>query len=323
MILRQALAGSALEANSTTSSTWGPLAAASTGMNPVLCPKDAPIIPELPPGPHMVNEDIIFDAGQVGVSVVRGSWDLAFQPHHRPGHGSTSTSRRASLADGPGRFLSSIPGGQLPAYEGGTFGDVNPPVHGVGDPWPSTRSRRTRTGKGDLPFLEAAVSEKLAAQLHPGGSTARTRSGPETSSTAGFLGPGPISAVFRPQHAAAPRAATWSRADGDRLDGDLLARGLLNHRPGNWWPWIPPTRTSRRKFLDHFLSGIAGAMDPEGEHRGRNFWDEEDGFFYDVLYLPDGSRPAAFRVPLPGGAAAPLRRFDHPQGLDGGNAPAF
>jgi hypothetical protein len=40
------------------------------------------------------------------------------------------------------------------------------------------------------------------------------------------------------------------------------------------------------KFLEHFF-WIAGAMDRVGEHEDE-LWDEEDGFFYDVLRLPDG-----------------------------------
>jgi hypothetical protein len=41
------------------------------------------------------------------------------------------------------------------------------------------------------------------------------------------------------------------------------------------------------KFLEHFL-WIAGAMDRVGLHDD-GMWDEDDGFFYDVLRLPDGS----------------------------------
>ena len=41
------------------------------------------------------------------------------------------------------------------------------------------------------------------------------------------------------------------------------------------------------RFVEHFFS-IAAAMDPIGEHPDE-LWDEEDGFFYDVLRLPDGS----------------------------------
>ena len=41
------------------------------------------------------------------------------------------------------------------------------------------------------------------------------------------------------------------------------------------------------KFVEHFF-WIAAAMDPVGEHPDE-MWDEEDGFFYDVLRLPDGT----------------------------------
>jgi hypothetical protein len=41
------------------------------------------------------------------------------------------------------------------------------------------------------------------------------------------------------------------------------------------------------KFLEHFL-WIAGAID-RGGRNDDEMWDEEDGFFYDVLRLPDGS----------------------------------
>ena len=41
------------------------------------------------------------------------------------------------------------------------------------------------------------------------------------------------------------------------------------------------------KFVEHFF-WIAAAMDPIGDHPDE-MWDEEDGFFYDVLRLPDGT----------------------------------
>ena len=41
------------------------------------------------------------------------------------------------------------------------------------------------------------------------------------------------------------------------------------------------------KFLQHFL-WIGAAMDRVGEHHDE-MWDEEDGFFYDLLRLPDGT----------------------------------
>jgi len=41
------------------------------------------------------------------------------------------------------------------------------------------------------------------------------------------------------------------------------------------------------KFVEHFF-WIAAAVDPLGENPDE-MWDEEDGFFYDVLRLPDGT----------------------------------
>jgi hypothetical protein len=41
------------------------------------------------------------------------------------------------------------------------------------------------------------------------------------------------------------------------------------------------------KFVEHFF-WIAAAVDPMGDHPDE-MWDDEDGFFYDVLRLPDGS----------------------------------
>ena len=40
------------------------------------------------------------------------------------------------------------------------------------------------------------------------------------------------------------------------------------------------------KFFEHFVY-IAHAMNNLGGH-GLRLWDEEDGFYYDVLHLPDG-----------------------------------
>jgi hypothetical protein len=41
------------------------------------------------------------------------------------------------------------------------------------------------------------------------------------------------------------------------------------------------------KFFEHTM-WIAGAMDRLGENQDE-MWDEEDGFFYDVLRFPDGT----------------------------------
>jgi hypothetical protein len=49
----------------------------------------------------------------------------------------------------------------------------------------------------------------------------------------------------------------------------------------------PAYEAMASKFLDHFF-WIAAAMDRVGEHQDE-LWDEQDGFFYDLLRLPDGS----------------------------------
>ena len=75
------------------------------------------------------------------------------------------------------------------------------------------------------------------------------------------------------------------------------------------------------KFVEHFF-WIAAAIDPIGEHPDE-MWDEEDGFFYDVLRLPDGSGPAARRcarwsgccrcAPPPSSSARLLERYPAPR----------
>ena len=48
------------------------------------------------------------------------------------------------------------------------------------------------------------------------------------------------------------------------------------------------------KFVQHFFQ-IAGAMDRVGQ-TSDEMWDEEDGFFYDVLRLPDGTATGSASV---------------------------
>ena len=60
------------------------------------------------------------------------------------------------------------------------------------------------------------------------------------------------------------------------------------------------------KFLEHFL-WIASAMGHMGEDTG--MWDEEDGFFYDVLRLPNGQARSASKFVRWSGPAA-VRRHD-------------
>ena len=62
------------------------------------------------------------------------------------------------------------------------------------------------------------------------------------------------------------------------------------------------------KFWEHFLY-IADAMNHIGGEGEESMWNEHDGFFYDVLHLPDGTR-TAHAGPFHGGIDSALRRGD-------------
>ena len=73
------------------------------------------------------------------------------------------------------------------------------------------------------------------------------------------------------------------------------------------------------KFFEHFLY-IAGAMNDIGGE-GIQLWDEEDGFFYDVLHLPDGGMTPA-QGPLAGRADPAAGGRDHRAGRCSRSCPA-
>ena len=99
----------------------------------------------------------------------------------------------------------------------------------------------------------------------------------------GFLGLDNIGVFDR--SAALPTGGRLEQADGTAwmamFSQNMLemALALLDHDP-TYEGFV-------LKFVERFF-WIAAAMDPIGEHPDE-MWDEEDGFFYDVLRLPDGS----------------------------------
>ena len=99
----------------------------------------------------------------------------------------------------------------------------------------------------------------------------------------GFLGLDNIGVFDR--SAALPTGGTLEQADGTAWMALFsqnmleLALALLDHDP-SYEEFV-------LKFVEHFF-WIAAAIDPIGEHPDE-MWDEEDGFFYDVLRLPDGT----------------------------------
>ncbi len=170
------------------------------------------------------------------------------------------------------------PNGQLPAYEW-SFGDVNPPVHA----WAALRvyqMERAQTGKGDRAFLES-VFHKL--MLNFTWWVNRKDAAGNNVFQGGFLGLDNIGVFDRSN--ALPEGGNLEQADATSwmamycLNLLKIALELAKENPSY--------QDVANKFFEHFLL-IAHAMKNTGEE-GLCLWDEEDGFFYDVLHLPGGA----------------------------------
>jgi hypothetical protein len=174
------------------------------------------------------------------------------------------------------------PNGQLPAYEW-AFGDVNPPVHG----WATwrvfqmDRKRRRLTRQddpGDLEFLER-VFHKL--MLNFTWWVNRKDAEGRNVFQGGFLGLDNIGVFDR--SAPLPTGGYINQSDGTSwmamysLNLMRIALELAQHNH--------VYEDIATKFFEHFLH-IAEAMTNAGD--GMGLWNEEDGFFYDVLNLPNG-----------------------------------
>jgi Glycosyl hydrolase family 63 C-terminal domain len=168
------------------------------------------------------------------------------------------------------------PNGQIPAYEW-AFGDVNPPVHA----WAALRVykiEKKRTGKGDTVFLER-VFQKLLLNFTWWVNRKDTEG--RNIFQGGFLGLDNIGVFDR--SATLPTGGYIEQADGTAWMGmfslNMLAISLELARHD------PAYEDMATKFLEHFMY-IADAMSSVG---GEGLWDDDDGFFYDQLHLPDGS----------------------------------
>ncbi|MEO1467200.1 MAG: glucosidase, partial [Cyanobacteria bacterium J06633_1] len=171
------------------------------------------------------------------------------------------------------------PNGQIPAYEW-AFGDVNPPVHAWAT-WRVYKIEEKRTGKGDRVFLER-VFQKLLLNF----TWWVNRKDAEGSNIfeGGFLGLDNIGVFDR--SAPLPTGGYIEQSDGTSwmamysLNMLTIALELAEENP--------VYEDMATKFFEHFLY-IADAMVHIGDDKAQ-LWDEEDGFFYDVLHLPHGER---------------------------------
>jgi hypothetical protein len=170
------------------------------------------------------------------------------------------------------------PSGQLPAYEW-NFGDVNPPVHA----WATLFAYVTTTGEdgsGDVSFLREAFKKLLLNFTW--WVNRKDREG-NNLFEGGFLGLDNIGVFDR--SSPLPTGGHLEQADGTAWMA-LYSQNMLElalELAAN----DPSYEDLALKFVQHFF-WIAAAMDPPGD-ADDELWDAEDGFFYDVLCLPDGS----------------------------------
>jgi hypothetical protein len=170
------------------------------------------------------------------------------------------------------------PNGQIPAYEW-AFGDVNPPVHAWAA-WRVYKIDKKRTGKGDREFLMRVFHKLL---LNFTWWVNRKDAEGMNIFQGGFLGLDNIGVFDR--SAPLPTGGYIEQSDGTSWMAmytlNLLAIALELAAEE------PAYEDVASKFWEHFIY-IAHAMSHRG-HNGMGLWNEEDGFFYDVLKLPDGT----------------------------------
>ncbi len=168
------------------------------------------------------------------------------------------------------------PNGQIPAYEW-NFGDVNPPVHA----WSTIftyRLEKAQTGKGDTEWLKSNFQKLL---LNFTWWVNRKDRNGRNVFEGGFLGLDNIGVFDR--SASLPTGGYLEQADGTAWMA-LFCQNMLEIAV-ELAMTDPDYGDMALKFSEHFL-WIASAMGHMGGDTG--MWDEEDGFFYDVLRLPDG-----------------------------------
>lgn len=168
------------------------------------------------------------------------------------------------------------PNGQIPAYEW-NFGDVNPPVHA----WSTIftyRLEKALKGEGDRDWLKSNFQKLLLNFTW--WVNRKDRSGKNVFE-GGFLGLDNIGVFDR--SAPLPTGGYLEQADGTAWM-TLFCQNMLEIAV-ELSMTDPDYIDMVVKFVEHFL-WIASAMGHVGGDTG--MWDEEDGFYYDVLRLPNG-----------------------------------
>ena len=222
---------------------------------------------------HMVNDDVI-SMPDTWEYPWYASWDLAFHTVALAMVDLDFAKDQLSLML---HELYLHPNGQLPAYEW-NFSDVNPPVHA----WATLlvyESEVEQRGAGDVDWLKRAF-QKLLVNF----TWWVNRKDPTGRNVfeGGFLGLDNIGVFDR--SSSLPTGGRLEQSDGTAWMAFYsqamlgIALELSDHDP--------MYEDMVLKFAEHFIF-IAAAMDRIGDNDDE-LWDEADGFFYDVLRLPDG-----------------------------------
>ena len=178
------------------------------------------------------------------------------------------------------------PNGQIPAYEW-AFGDANPPVHAWAT-WRVYKIDQKARGKGDLLFLERVFQKLL---LNFTWWVNRKDADGRNIFQGGFLGLDNIGVFDR--NLPIPGGGELEQSDGTSwmamycLNLFTIAVELAQHNPSY--------EDIASKFFEHFLY-ISEAMRGKPGTPEESLWDEEDGFFYDNVHLPEGHLPVKLRT---------------------------
>ena len=169
------------------------------------------------------------------------------------------------------------PNGQLPAYEW-AFGDVNPPVHA----WSCLmvyKLDRERTGQGDVKFLKRVFQKLL---LNFTWWVNRKDAKGNNVFEGGFLGLDNIGVFDRSNQI--PGGGRLEQADGTSWMAmyslNMLEMALEIAKTDDTYEDVAT------KFFEHFVY-IAESLNRMGEDWVGS-WDEQEGFFYDILEMPNG-----------------------------------
>ena len=188
------------------------------------------------------------------------------------------------------------PNGQIPAYEW-NFGDVNPPGARVVDDLHLPHGESAARARG----MSSGSNARFHKLLLNFTWWVNRRTAPARTSSKGASSASTTSACSTAVRHCRPVAISNRRTapPGWRSSARTCSRS-----PAQLALEKPAYADMCVKFLEHYL-WIASSMVHAGEDVG--MWDEEDGFFYDVLRLPGRRRPAP-QGPLDGRPPAALRR---------------